>query len=98
MSKLDPSLGKPVVIRDISWADMCHRAWGAEFFAPDHKVYQFGGFVFKDSTDKGKTGIYGIRPDLMNAEIQLFDQGYGDMFTPLTDRETGLSIQYTDNV
>lgn len=40
-----------------SWADMVRKAWGSEFSAPDHGIYQFTGRRF-DSTDKGKTGIY----------------------------------------
>lgn len=38
---------------------MVSRAWGSEFKAPDHRIYQFGnGARNFDSTDMGFTGIY----------------------------------------
>jgi len=57
--KLPNSLGLPVSTRDFSLFEMVARAWGSEFFAPDHRIYQFGGVRFFDSTDLGTTGIYG---------------------------------------
>ncbi len=56
---LPSSLGLPVSTRTFSLSEMVERAWGSEFFAPDHRVYQFGGVRFFDSTDMGYTGIYG---------------------------------------
>lgn len=53
------NLGSPVSTRTISWNDQCSRAWGSEFKAPDHKIYQFSGNRNFDSTDMGSTGIYG---------------------------------------
>ena len=53
------NLGNPVTVRTISWNDLCIRAWGSEFNAPDHKIYQMSGGNNKDSTDQGTTGIYG---------------------------------------
>lgn len=55
---IPPQLGKPVTTRTFSWADMAQRAWGSEFRAPDHRIYQFSGGNYKDSTDLGTTGIY----------------------------------------
>jgi hypothetical protein len=42
----------------LSWQQMVERAWGAEFSAPDHNVYQFGNNRGFDSSDRGTTGIY----------------------------------------
>lgn len=58
-SPLPSSLGQPVSTREFSLFEMVARAWGSEFFAPDHRVYQFGGVRFFDSTDMGFSGIYG---------------------------------------
>jgi hypothetical protein len=55
---IPPTLGKPVTTRTFSWAEMAMRAWGSEFRAPDHRIYQFSGGNYKDSTDLGTTGIY----------------------------------------
>jgi hypothetical protein len=55
---IPPTLGKPVTTRTFSWLEMCSRAWGSEFRAPDHRIYQFSGGNNKDSTDLGTTGIY----------------------------------------
>ena len=52
------NLGPKVTTRDYSWMDLCAKAWGAEFHAPDHGVYQFGNGIKKDSTDKNETGFY----------------------------------------
>lgn len=45
---------------DYLYGERVKYAWGAEYAAPDHDVYvtKFGrGF---DSTDRGRTGIYGV--------------------------------------
>ena len=64
MPVVDPkNLGAKVSTRTTYWADLVHKAWGSEFFAPDHKIYQFSGGNNKDSTDMGLTGIYGVRGD-----------------------------------
>lgn len=55
---IPPQLGKPVTTRTFSWLEMASRAWGSEFRAPDHRIYQFSGGNYKDSTDMGTTGIY----------------------------------------
>jgi hypothetical protein len=55
---IPPQLGKPVTTRTFSWGEMASRAWGSEFRAPDHRIYQFSGGNYKDSTDMGTTGIY----------------------------------------
>jgi len=54
------NLGAPVTTRTLSWNDMCMRAWGSEWNSPDHNVYQFSGGRMFDSTDQGKTGVYGV--------------------------------------
>lgn len=48
-----------VTTRQFNLLSMVEREWGAEFRAPDHRVYSFGGGKrFFDSTDSGNTGIY----------------------------------------
>ena len=57
--RLPSSLGLPVTTRQFSLLEMVSRAWGSEFQAPDHRIYQFGnGQRSFDSTDLGTTGIY----------------------------------------
>jgi len=56
---IPPSNGKPVTTRNFSLYEMVARAWGSEFKAPDHGVYQFGGgAIRKDSTDMTTNGFY----------------------------------------
>ena len=57
-STVPPSLGKPVTTRQFSWAEMARRAWGSEFSAPDHRVYEWSNGRGFDSTDRGTTGFY----------------------------------------
>lgn len=57
-STVPPSLGRPVTTRQFSWKEQAIRAWGSEFSAPDHRIYQFSGARSFDSTDRGSTGIY----------------------------------------
>jgi len=52
------NLGAPVVTRNILITDLVIRAWGAEWNAPDHNVYQFSNGRMFDSTDRGNTGLY----------------------------------------
>jgi len=58
MSNFD-NLGGNVSTTTQSWEAMVQKAWGSEFHAPDHGAYVFTGRKF-DSTDKGRTGIYGV--------------------------------------
>lgn len=51
-------LGLPVTTRQFSWNEMARRAWGSEFSAPDHRVYEFSNGRGFDSTDRGDTGFY----------------------------------------
>lgn len=51
-------LGLPVTTRQFSWNEMVRRAWGSEFSAPDHRVYEFSNGRGFDSTDRGDTGFY----------------------------------------
>lgn len=61
-SRLPSSLGLPVSTRQISLLEMVSRAWGSEFSAPDHGIYQFANGTRRfDSTDLGITGFY-LRP------------------------------------
>lgn len=53
-----PELGLPVTFRSFSFKDMAIRAWGSEYSAPDHGVYEFSNGRRFDSTDRGQTGIY----------------------------------------
>lgn len=55
------NLGYKVSSRDYSFGDMVERAWGAEFRAPDHGIYLFSNGRQFDSTDKNRTGIYGVQ-------------------------------------
>lgn len=57
------NLGPKVSTREITMGDLVRRAWGGEYNAPDHGVYEFTGSRKFDSTDKGSTGLYngGIR-------------------------------------
>lgn len=52
------SLGLPVTSRQFSFKEMAIRAWGSEWSAPDHRVYEFQNGRGFDSTDRGFTGIY----------------------------------------
>jgi hypothetical protein len=54
------NLGYKVTTRKIDWGEMSRRAWGSEWSAPDHGVYEFSNGRKFDSTDRGLTGIYGI--------------------------------------
>lgn len=65
---LNPALGRQVTTRQFSLLEMVERAWGSEFSAPDHRIYQFGnGARNFDSTDMGTTGIY-QRPGPQSSE------------------------------
>jgi hypothetical protein len=77
MSVVNPNnLGGKVSTRTTSWLDACMKAWGSEFHAPDHRIYQFSGGNNRDSTDKGLTGIYGVPGDVL---LLLDGQQYPDM-------------------
>lgn len=57
--RLPASLGLPVTTRTFSLLEMVSRAWGSEYSAPDHGIYQFNNGARRfDSTDLGTTGIY----------------------------------------
>lgn len=59
MATINPNnLGAAVTSSTLNWQEMCMRAWGTEWNAPDHRVYVFGNNRAFDSTDKGSTGIY----------------------------------------
>jgi len=52
------NLGYKVSTRETNILDLAMRAWGSEFNAPDHGVYEFSNNRKFDSTDRGQTGIY----------------------------------------
>ena len=52
------NLGHKVTTRELNWLDLCMRAWGTEWSAPDHGIYEFSYGRKFDSTDRGITGIY----------------------------------------
>jgi hypothetical protein len=72
-STVPAALGKPVTVRAFSWKDMCVRAWGSEFTAPDHRVYEFSSGRSFGSTDRGYTGFY--RNPLSNYTLLLDELG-----------------------
>lgn len=72
------NLGPKVTSRDFNWLDMVTRAWGSEFMAPDHGIYEMSQGRKFDSTDKGRTGIYGVVGEDAN-RIVAFDARYPDM-------------------
>ena len=55
---LNPTLGKQVTTRTVSWKEMVIRMWGSEYSAPDHRIYEFSNGRSFDSTDRLTTGIY----------------------------------------
>lgn len=57
---LKNNLGYKVTTRLIDWSAQARTAWGSEWSAPDHGMYEFSNGRKFDSTDRGVTGIYGI--------------------------------------
>lgn len=55
---IGPKQGYPVTTRTLNWSEMVQRAWGSEFHAPDHGVYEFSNGRRFDSTDPYETGFY----------------------------------------
>lgn len=102
MAGIDPKLGSKVSTRTINWNDEVIKAWGSEFRTPDHDIYKFSGNNSKDSTDKGRTGLYGV----VGENMIYLNNKYPDMrdgvlvnvdgVTPLGSLNTGKG-QY-DNV
>lgn len=54
------NLGGNVSTRQTNYGDLVRRAWGEEYYAPDHNIYKFSNGRCFDSTDKGLTGLYGV--------------------------------------
>ena len=54
------SINTKVTTRTTSWLDLAQRAWGSEFRAPDHGIYEFSNGRKFDSTDKTNEGLYGV--------------------------------------
>lgn len=55
----NPNLGTKVHATTTSWSARVIQAWGTEWSAPDHGVYEFSQGRKFDSTDKTNSGIYG---------------------------------------
>jgi hypothetical protein len=72
------NLGNQVSTRTTSWLDLCIRAWGAEFTAPDHDIYKMSNGRGFDSTDRSLNGIYGVIGD-DPVRIVAYDARYPDM-------------------
>jgi len=79
-STVPASLGLPVTTRNFSWNEMCRRAWGSEFSAPDHRVYVWSNGRGFDSTDRGDTGFY-----TQGVLDILTEQGYAIQMEPPAD-------------
>ncbi len=61
MSAIDPTnLGYKVSSREVNWLQMVQRAWGADFTAPDPGMYEFSNGRLYESTDRGRSGLYGV--------------------------------------
>jgi len=45
----------------VNWQQLVERAWGSEYAAPDHNVYEFGNSRGFDSTDRTRSGLYGVQ-------------------------------------
>ena len=60
MAALKNNLGYKVNTRRLDWNQMVRASWGSEFSAPDHGVYEFSNGRMFDSTDRTRSGIYGV--------------------------------------
>lgn len=58
MATTPPNNGYKVSTRTYNLGEMVRRAWGPEFSAPDHKIYNWPQGRSFDSTDMGTTGFY----------------------------------------
>ena len=43
--------------RNLSWKEICQKAWGKDWNKPE-TVYEFSGGKTFETTDRGETGIY----------------------------------------
>ena len=94
MSSNIKNLGKPATSRDYLWDSMVRNAWGPEFNAPDHGIYEFSNGRKWDSTDKGLTGLYGVVPTLPLE----FETRYPDMDATLQTSDTADNLFTEDNL
>jgi hypothetical protein len=83
------SINTKVTVRSTSWLDLAMRAWGSEFHAPDRDSYNFSQGRHFDSTDKGRTGIYGV---------EVYDSFEGDNNWPDVDYNLMVSDQDSTNL
>lgn len=61
MANIPPGNGKPVSFSDYNLGEQVRRLWGPDFFRPD-TGYMFSNGRRFDSSDQGRTGIYGQLP------------------------------------
>jgi hypothetical protein len=94
MPDIPSKLGKKVHTREINWLAQVERAWGSEFNAPDHGIYEFSNSRKFDSTDMGRTGVYGVSgenillaegvryPDMRDGILENFTNPNGSLNQP----------------
>jgi hypothetical protein len=70
------SINVKVTTRATNWLDLTTRAWGAEFHAPDHGIYEFSNGRKFDSTDQSQEGLYG---GTVHSPIVANSKAYPDM-------------------
>jgi len=85
------NLGNNTVTREFLWHDLAMRAWGSEWQAPDHNVYQFSNGRGFDSTDRNSNGFYngGVVTD---GFLLVESKNTGDMYAGNLLTESGNPI------
>jgi hypothetical protein len=76
----------------VSLLSLAQSAWGTEFNAPDHGAYCFSNGRKFDSTDRQRTGIYGVEVSdglLINSDVA---RQYPDMYPGVILDESGNKI------
>jgi hypothetical protein len=69
------NLGTPVTTSIVSWHDLCVRAWGSEWNAPDHDIYKMSNGRGFDSTDQTSNGFYTkfVEPSTFTLDVSHLD-------------------------
>lgn len=84
------NLGNKVTTRSVSWLSLVQEAWGPDFYAPDPNIYCWSNGRGFDSSDKGRTGLYGVDA----YDYLMLADAYPDMRTALqTDDDNDLVIE-----